>query len=227
MENNYEKLVRWYLRFNGYLTVENFVVHEPRDGHVPEGTEFDTVAVRFPYSHERVQEKLIQNDLRLEDPEASKNKLIDFVIAEVKSGKRNTLNNIWRPDGEDQKVGLVAYLVRWLGPLSAETEIVEVAGRLQKNLRARHGCYLLRVVYFSHEKTRQAVPPTIPQITFREIAEFVVNLRTPCWAQFSMGVKSAHEQWDDLIREIWDIGNPERSGSGGEKVETILKCLSK
>ena len=34
MENNYEKFVRWYLRFNGYLTVQNFVIHEPQNGKV-------------------------------------------------------------------------------------------------------------------------------------------------------------------------------------------------
>jgi hypothetical protein len=67
MENNYEKFVRWYLRFNGYLTVQNFVIHEPQNGKVPEGAEFDVAAVRFPYSREQVQQKLIQNDPRLDD----------------------------------------------------------------------------------------------------------------------------------------------------------------
>jgi hypothetical protein len=30
MEEKHEKLVRWYLRFNGYLTTENYVIHEAR-----------------------------------------------------------------------------------------------------------------------------------------------------------------------------------------------------
>lgn len=34
MGNNYETLVRWYLRFNRYLSVENFVVHEHQNGQV-------------------------------------------------------------------------------------------------------------------------------------------------------------------------------------------------
>jgi hypothetical protein len=42
-----------------------------------------------------------------------------------------------------------------------------------------------------------------------------------------MGVKSNHEQWDDLIREIWNIGNPERPGSDNEKVDAILQLISK
>jgi len=227
MENNHEKFVRWYLRFNGYLTVENFVIHEPQNGHIPEGAEFDTLAVRFPHSREQVEQNLIQNDPRLDDSEEGEGKLIDFVIAEVKSGKRNTLNAIWRPNGEDQKVDRVAYLLRWLGALSTEEEIAQVAHHLQKSLRARHNSFLFRVVYFSHTKSRQVVPTTVPQITFREIAEFVVGLRTPCWAQYNMGVKSDHEQWDHMIREIWDIGNPEKAGTNGDKVDAILERISK
>jgi hypothetical protein len=83
------------------------------------------------------------------------------------------------------------------------------------------------MIYFSHANTRQAVPATVPQITFREIAEFEVSLRTPCWAQYNLGVKSDHEQWDDLIREIWNIGNPERASSESEKVDAILQLISK
>jgi len=227
MENNYEKFVRWYLRFNGYLTVENFVVHEPQNGRVPEGTEFDTLAVRFPNSREQIQEKLIQNDPHLGDNEVSRDKLIDFVIAEVKSGKRNHLNDIWHPEGGDQRTNRVAYLLRWLGSLTTEAEIAEVAGQLQKNLRARHGSFLFRIVYFSRENTQQAVPKIVTQITFREIAEFVVRLRTPCWAHYNMGVKSNHDQWDDLICEIWNIGNPEKECSDLEKVDAILQLVGK
>ena len=154
-------------------------------------------------------------------------KLTDFVIAEVKSGKRNGLNDIWHPDGGDQRINRVAYLLRWLGSLTTEAEIAEVSGHLQKNLRARRGSFLFRVVYFSHANTRQAVPAIVPQITFREIAEFVVRLRTPCWARYDMGVKSNHEQWDDLICEVWNIGNPEKEGSESEKIDAILQVVGK
>jgi hypothetical protein len=90
------------LRFNGYLTVENYVVHEARNGRVPQGGEFDTLGVRFPYSHEHVDQKLIRNDPKLDDADVSAHHLIDFVIAEVKSGKRNSLNGIWQSGNEDE-----------------------------------------------------------------------------------------------------------------------------
>lgn len=227
MEDNYEKVVRWYLRFNGYLTVENYVIHEARNGRVPEGGEFDTLGVRFPHSREQVDQKLIRNDLKLDDAEVRDHQLIDFVIAEVKSGNRNKLNGIWHPGNEDEKVRRVAYLLRWMGALGDEHRISEVARQLQKEHRARENGYLFRLVYFSRSHTKQAVPAVVPQITFREIAEFIVKLRTPCWKEYSLGVRSLHGQWDKLICDIWDIGNPASDKSDEKKVQSILALLSK
>ena len=47
MEDKYEQIVLWYLCFNGFMTVENLLIHEARNGRVPQGAEFDTVGVRF------------------------------------------------------------------------------------------------------------------------------------------------------------------------------------
>lgn len=226
MEEKHEKLVRWYLRFNGFLTAENYVIHEARNGNVPQGGEFDTLGVRFPHSREQVDQKLIKNDTRLDDPEAKADNLIDFVIAEVKSGKGNSLNGIWQRGDEDRKVERVGYLLRWMGALGDEQIIGDVARRLQKELRVRENGYLFRLLYFSSSHTKQAVPAGVPQITFREIAEFIVKLRTPCWKGYGMGVRSLHSQWDKLICDIWDIGDPDREISEPEKVDAILALLN-
>lgn len=71
------------------------------------------------------------------------------------------------------------------------------------------------------------MPAGVPQITFREIAEFIVKLRTPCWKGYGMGVRSLHSQWDKLIRDIWDIGDPDSKVSEEEKIEAILGLLVK
>jgi hypothetical protein len=153
--------------------------------------------------------------------------LIDFVIAEVKSGNRNSLNRIWQPGNEDEKVSRVAYLLRWMGALGDEQLITDVARRLQKEHRVREHGYLFRLVYFSRSHTKQAVPAVVPQITFREIAEFIVKLRTPCWKGYGLGVRSLHGQWDKLICDIWDIGNPASDQSDEKKIQSILALLSK
>lgn len=42
-----------------------------------------------------------------------------------------------------------------------------------------------------------------------------------------MGVRSLHSQWDKLIRDIWDIGDPDSKVSEEEKIEAILGLLVK
>ena len=47
-----EKVAYWYLRLNGFLQIENFVVHPERRG--GQRTDADLLAVRFPYRAERL-----------------------------------------------------------------------------------------------------------------------------------------------------------------------------
>ena len=68
-----EMFVRWYLRFNGYFSIENFVVHDagsqPRitrgGGKIPQRTECDLLGVRLPYSKEVVPQLCMADHLEL------------------------------------------------------------------------------------------------------------------------------------------------------------------
>jgi hypothetical protein len=99
MSTIHEKFVCWYLRFNGYFTVDNFVVHAADDenriskGIVAPHTEVDSLAVRMPYSSEIAGDLKIANHKLLVD---NQNGRFDVVIAEVKSGKSNQPNMVWR-----------------------------------------------------------------------------------------------------------------------------------
>jgi hypothetical protein len=224
--SHHETLVRWYLRFNGYLGVENFILHEPTSARVAQGGEFDTLAVRFPFSREKPGFE-IRNDEKLIDKEASEKNLVDFVIAEVKSGKHASLNKLWRPpDPDGKKRSRLEYLVKWLGPLQELSTIKRVATGLQKHQRHIEGSYLFRLVYFCKQTTSQAVPPRVPQITFKDIATFIVGMRSPCWKDHGFGVTSAHDQWDPLIKNIWEIGDPKSDKTDGHKIERILQILN-
>jgi hypothetical protein len=69
----YETFVTWYLRFNGYFTVPNFVIHAGDDptrisgGAIGPRTEVDTIAVRLPFSRES-SGTLFPCDPKLVDP---------------------------------------------------------------------------------------------------------------------------------------------------------------
>src|SRR5712692_8233155 len=217
--DSYEMLVRWYLRFNGYFGIENFVIHEPVTGGVAQGAEADVLAVRFPHSHE-VAGFEIENDPRLVDAGAVRGSLIDFVIAEVKGGRRTTLlNDLWLSPVNEQKLRRVSYLVRWLGPFADEATIRSVAEELQARHRAQRDRYVIRVVLFNRKRSLKSEQLGVRQISFRDIAEFIVNTRSGCWQNHGLGVRSAHGQWDPMIKELWDIGAPGSNGSASEKIE--------
>lgn len=85
MADNYERFVRWYLRFNGFFTIENFYVHNPQKvyrEHVGDDTETDILGIRMPYSGE------IAGPVRIANHEplvAGANGRLDIVVAEVKN----------------------------------------------------------------------------------------------------------------------------------------------
>jgi hypothetical protein len=217
----YELLVRWYLRFNGYLGVENFVVQETVLGGNVQVGETDVLAVRFPHSREDPGFAL-QNDAKLLDNEAARDSLVDFVVAEVKGRRKDSLNKVWRSPADATKIDRVVYLIRWLGPFSNEEEIRNVAVDLQASHRARRGQCLSRVVMFAR-KPQPALPMT--QVTFYDIAHFLVHVRAPCWKDRGFGSRSPHNQWHPFIKDVWRIADPGTGLDPDSKVQAILKYL--
>ena len=219
-----ETFVRWYLRFNGYLGVENFVVHEPRAGRVGQGAESDILAVRFPHSREDVGAPLQTHHALVPQPEA--NPVVDFVIAEVKAGNRAPLNSIWTRPSTPDKVRRVAYLLRWLGPFQEDSTISELASELQAHHQVLRDGYRFRVVFFSKRHRKPVHQLGIQQITFDQIADFLVNVRAACWRRYGLGARSDHSQWDPLILKAWQLADPDRTVAAHQKVQDVLALLN-
>jgi hypothetical protein len=227
MEDAYEELIRWYLRFNGFLCIENFIIHEPTPDAetVPQGGEIDTLAVRFPFSREVIsaaQEKHVVRDELLEPPVPG---LIEFVIAEVKGGDRIRLNSIWRDDARDKSRSRVEYLMRWLGCFPHEETIKNVSARLQNEIHAEHGEYSFRLILFARRGTAQGLPQGITVITFTQIMRFIVKSRANSWLQLGIGTRSRHPQWSQLMNDLWVIAGPENNESEDEKVSRMVELL--
>ena len=219
----YELLVRWYLRFNGYLGVENFVVHQTVQGGNVQAGETDILAVRFPHSREDPGFAL-QTDPKLLDNQAVRDGLVDFIVAEVKGRRKDTLNKVWRPPADSVKIDRVAYIIRWLGAFSDESLIRQVATELQASHSARPGQFLFRVVMFAHKVQRNL---SLKQVTFHDIADFLVQARAPCWQDRGFGARSPHNQWHPFIKEIWKIADPQVGVDTQVKVQAILEYVDK
>ena len=118
--NRFELLATWYLRFNGYFTGPDFVVHKDYRNR-PGGTDADVLAVRFPHSCEYQRRFEFDHDPDL----VTADKKIDLVICEVKKGLCD-LNEPWLT-AERQNV---EYVIRWMGFEVDEGKIARIAGEL-------------------------------------------------------------------------------------------------
>ena len=109
-----ETLAKWYLRFNGYFIVDNFIVHAGDDINriwkniVGNHTEADILAIRHKFSKEITGPLHIQNDPKIINP---LNNPIDFVIVEVKTGQQNKPNKLWT----EKRLPVIEYILRFAG----------------------------------------------------------------------------------------------------------------
>lgn len=217
-----ETFVRWYLRFNGYLGVENFIVHEPVQGAAPQGAEFDVVAVRFPFSREVAKFELARHP-QLEAIEQPG--VVNVVIAEVKGGKDTSLNDPWRPESDDRlQLQRLKYLVRWLGFCDSENDVESVATDLRRTGRSDRRC-AVRAVYFGARHSEQAADLQIPEILLEDIASWIVDTRSGCWWDQGLANRSCHDQWDPLIKNVWNLADPVLLSSQEQKVKSILAIV--
>jgi hypothetical protein len=205
MSTIYEKFVSWYLRFNGYFTIDNFIVHAADDenrirhGIIAPYTETDSLAIRMPYSAEIAGKlKIANHDLLVE----SQNGRFDVVIAEVKSGNSNRPNPVWR----DKNSIPIKYILRFIG-LYKEDLLDEVTNEI-----VAHYCYentesRVRYIIFANEPNEYYLNQGVQYISFSQIAQFLVDVRGQCWADSGIGVSSLHDQWDPHINKVFEIAN--------------------
>ncbi len=184
-----EKLAYWYFRINGFLTIENFVVH-PNTGS-EQRTDVDVLAVRFPYRKELPDiEKPMKDDERLIlDPDK-----IQLMLVEVKASECR-LNDTWKKTDKRnmQKIILAIGLFK-----SEEVETVSKnlydKGYFKDDSFLVSFCCLGKTQSLSiREKYRD-----VPQITWEEVLRFIYerfyNYQVP---------KSDHPQWDENGRILW------------------------
>lgn len=88
-----ECLAYWYFRLNGFMTIENFVVHPDRGSEVR--TEVDILAARFRHRSENLEIPMV------DDPRVAKCETpVNVVLAEIKSGDC-ALYGPWTRPGEE------------------------------------------------------------------------------------------------------------------------------
>jgi hypothetical protein len=206
MPDKFERFVAAYLRLNGYFTVPNFVIHAADDptrisgGLVGNYTEVDTIGLRMPHSREVTGAKHIVNHPALVDGAVGK---VDVVIAEVKSGNDSTPNRVWKTPQPDPAI---SYLVRFVG-IHAEEEIGPVARDLASTFRFEDDRCRIRYVVFARQANAHYPQRGVTYMTFDQAISFIVEVRGQSWFNAGIGVASSHNQWDELLIQLFAIAN--------------------
>ena len=186
--NRFELLATWYLRFNGYFTIQDFTVH-PDFQKQPGGTDADILAVRFPHSEEFQHRFNFNRDQAL-----IRSNRTDFLICEVKAGRCDINQKTWR----NPKRKNVEYAMSWMGFESDNDRIRELAAQLygkgECDLPKENKC--VRFICFGTQENpdlKEQIPDA-QQILHSHVFDFLRN-------RFRVGcLNITRENWDkDII----------------------------
>ncbi|MBI1955224.1 MAG: hypothetical protein HYS38_02410 [Acidobacteria bacterium] len=188
MQITAEQLAYWYLRLNGFLTIQNFIVHP--DTGSEQRTDADILGVRFPYRAE-----LRPNPMVDDDPFVQFTDRPYIIIAEVKRRLCN-LNGPWT---EPEKENLQRVL-RAIGPF-AENQVEPVARAIYTYGVFSNTTYNLTLACFGESANSEIKKkfPQIPQILWDKVLTFIYNRFITYPNQ-----KASHPQWDDAGKALWD-----------------------
>lgn len=159
LKSSPERLAYWYLRLNGFLLLENFVVH-PDTGN-DQRTDADLLGVRFQHR----SENLVQ-PMRDDAVVAECTSYCNVVIAEVKRGECK-LNGPWTTP-EKQDIDRVLSAIGCVAP----TDVRTVAGALYQTGRYDESDLVtIRLLAFGDRPG--ALQPDVPQIYFDHMLKFM------------------------------------------------------
>jgi len=184
------KIAYWYFRLNGFLNIENFVVHpEPREQQ-SQKTDADLFGVRFPYRREL--------DMKDDSPFEGKRTRPLFMIAEVTRGQCK-LNGPWV--NADRKN--IDYILSAIGAFPDDHEAI--AADIYKHCvypaptdKAREREFQLIAAGMSADKQLQETYPQLLQLTLDSMLSFMYQRFGAYRSQ-----KKDHSQWDDFGKTLW------------------------
>jgi hypothetical protein len=179
-----EKVAYWYFRLNGFLQIENFIVHPGRRG--GQRTDADLLAVRFPHRRELFFDPAqpMQDDTQIL---ALSPDCIDVFIAEIKTNQPCSLNGPWS-NKDHKNVHRVLAAIRCF----QEQELSVAASAIYENGAFHDGRVQIRLVAVGRNRCAKLAGQydEIIQLTWEHMLYFV-------WKRFYAyrNQKSDVEQW--------------------------------
>jgi hypothetical protein len=179
-----ERLAYWYFRLNGFMTIENFLVH-PEFGSNPR-TDVDILATRFRYRQENVAQSMIDDPLIVKCETFA-----NIIIAEIKTSFCR-LNGPWRnPASENME-----RVLRSIGCCVTEEEVSAAAQSLYNDGKWSNDMATVRLFVMGERKNNDLEIDPRQQIEWSSVIDFCVRRFKTYEEQ-----KASNSQWSpDGIR---------------------------
>jgi hypothetical protein len=184
-----ENLAYWYFRLNGFLTIQNFVVH-PNSGSA-QRTECDIISARFPYRKELPENKNpMQDDERL----ILKPDKIRIILAEVKAGKCK-INPAWINTNKNN----MQQIFSAIGAFDQET-LVSVSNELYQHGYYEDINFVVSLCCIGKQVNEKYFDRflNVPQLTWESIISFIYD-RFYKYEKY----KNQHQQWDQTGQNLY------------------------
>lgn len=197
-----ERLAYWYFRLNGFLTIENFILHDEEGG--AQRTDLDLVGIRFPHRCEtlRPYSGTGEGEKWMEDDERFTGKAKPFLaFVEITTG-RCKINGPWT----DPEKGNLPRALRAIGVIP-RSEVCTAAARLQDVGTYQSDTFEIGIVAMGKtlDPELERKMPEVVQLTWEHAKSFV-------YERFSKykNIKREHPQWDldgHLLWKMFDESN--------------------
>lgn len=188
MDITAEKLAYWYFRLNGFLTIENFLVHS--DTGSDQRTDVDILGLRFPDRKELLKgETYMLDDDLMTRFKGEPITMPYLILGEVKS-TRCELNDSWLNASKEN----LQRMLRSVG-LFSPTQIDGFAGELYQHGYIENAFALASIVCVGSEKNEEISKnkPDIPQILLDDMKRFIFHRFREYRRQ-----KTSNGQWDQI-----------------------------
>jgi len=212
-----EAVASWYLRLNGFLAIENFIVHLDRYNKGTARTEADFIAVRFPYSREFIQGRgLMEDDPRLIKSDGRKITKPLFVLVEVKAG-RCGMNGPWT-NRQEKNMQRVIRRMGFAEPEKAD----EIAEALYNNAKWEGKNYIVQYICIGRYENPeiQKYHINLLQITFADIGKFLRKRHYDFPEKTPDGF--IHDQWPEFGRHFGNWFWNNKNGDAAEAVQRYI-----
>lgn len=186
-----ERVAYWYFRLNGFLLLENFILHDVRTG--SQRTDIDLLGARFRHRREFGFDSIEPmeddtNRLKLSE------QFDDIVMVEVKTNQPCTLNGPWTKR-ERQNIHRALAAIGCV----PQGDVPSLASRLYRDGSATFGERRIRFVAIGrdHNEGLRDRHECVVQLTWDDVLEFIWRRLTDYHRQ-----KRDVSQWDECGKSL-------------------------